>query len=317
MAQAIHVAARLGVADLLTDGPRPPAELAEATGTHARSLYRLLRALASVGVFAEDDQGRFGLTPLAECLRSGVPGSQRSAAIMMGEEHYRCWGDLLHCIRTGQTAFEHLVGQPVFDYLAGHPRQARLFDEAMVGIHGAETRAMLDACDFGTFGSLVDIGGGNGSLLIETLRRHPSLRGVLFDRPDVVERARAGLEAAGVAGRCTLVGGSFFESVPEGGDAYLLRHIIHDWDEERCLLILRNCRRALGPAARLLLVETVIPPGNEPSFGKLLDLNMLVVPGGMERTEREYRDLLAAAGFRLERVVPTRAEVSVIEGVPV
>ncbi|MHB1422681.1 MAG: methyltransferase [Gemmataceae bacterium] len=316
MSQALHVAAQLGIADLLKDGPKTIAQLAESTGTHARSLYRLLRALASEGVFAEDEQGRFGLTPLGECLRSDVSNSQRSMAIMSGEEHYRCWGELLYSVQTGQTAFDKVYGQPIFQYLASHPRQARIFDEGMVGVHGAETRAMLDAYDFSGIGTLVDVGGGNGSLLVETLQRYPSLRGMVFDRPDVIERARANFKAAGLEKRCTLVGGSFFETVPAGGDAYLMRHIIHDWNDEQCRTILRHCRKVVSPSGKLLLIESVIPAGNEPCFAKLLDLTMLVVPGGMERTEAEYRELLASAGFRLARVVPTTAHVDVIECVP-
>jgi hypothetical protein len=316
IAQALHVAAQLGIADLLKDGPKSVSHLAEATGTHARSLHRLLRALASEGVFAEDEQGRFGLTPLAECLRNDVPNSQRSMAIMNGEEHYRCWGELLYCVQTGRTAFEKLYGQPIFQYLASHPRQARIFDEGMVGVHGAETKAMLDAYDFGGIGTLVDIGGGNGSLLLAALQRYRSLRGIVFDRPDVIERARANIKAAGLESRCTLVGGSFFEAVPSGGDVYLMRHIIHDWTDEQNRTILRNCRKIVPPSGKLLLIESVIPTGNEPCFAKLLDLTMLVIPGGMERTEAEYRELLASAGFRLARVVPTSAHVDVIECVP-
>jgi hypothetical protein len=316
IAQAIHVAAQLGLADLLKDGPKAVAHLAEATGAHARSLYRLLRALASEGVFAEDEQGRFALTPLAECLRSDVPNSQRSMAIMNGEEHYLAWGELLYSVQTGQNAFEKLYGQPVFQYLASHPRQARIFDEGMVGVHGAETKAMLDAYDFRGIGTLVDIGGGNGSLLAATLQRHPSLRGIVFDRPDVIERARANIKAAGLDNRCSMIGGNFFETVPPGGDAYLMRHIIHDWNDEQSRTILRSCRKVMPPSGKLLLVESVIPAGNEPCFAKLLDLTMLVIPGGMERTEAEYRELLASAGFRLQRVVPTSANVDVIESVP-
>jgi hypothetical protein len=314
--QAVSVAAELGLADLLRDGPRTPAQLAEATGTHAQSLYRLLRALASVGVFAEDEQGRFALTPLAETLRGDVPGSLRAVAVMTGGEHFRAWGDLLYSVQTGRTAFEKLYGEPVFAWLAAHPQAAHTFDAAMVGIHGRETGAMLDAYDFAGVGTLVDVGGGNGSLLTATLHRHAQLRGVLYDRPDVVERARPALKAAGLEERCRAVGGNFFESVPAGGDAYLLRHIIHDWYDEQCLTILRNCRKVMPPHGKLLLVEAVIPPGNGPFASKFLDLNMLVIPGGMERGEREYRELLAAAGFRLARVVPTATEVSVIEGVP-
>jgi hypothetical protein len=315
-AQAVNVAAELGLADLLRDGPRTPAQLAEATGTHAHALYRLLRALASLGVFAEDEQGRFALTPLAETLRGDVPGSLRAVAVMMGGEHYRSWAELLYCVQTGQTAFEKLYGEGVFAYLAAHPQAARTFDAAMVGIHGRETAAMLDAYDFAGLGTLVDVGGGNGSLLTAALHRHPKLRGILYDRPDVVERARPALKAAGLEERCQAVGGNFFEAVPAGGDAYLMRHIIHDWYDDQCLTLLRNCRKAMTPDGKLLLIEAVIPPSNGPFSSKFLDLNMLVIPGGMERSEREYRELLAAAGFRLARVVPTATEVSVIEGVP-
>jgi hypothetical protein len=315
-AQAVSVAAELGLADLLRDEPRTPTQLAEATGTHAPALHRLLRALASLGVFTEDEQGRFALTPLAETLRGDVPGSLRAVAVMMGAEHFRCWGELLYSVQTGRTAFEKLYGEPIFSYLAARPQAARTFDAAMVGIHGRETAAMLDAYDFSGLGTLVDVGGGNGSLLSATLHRHPQLRGVLYDRPDVVERALPALKAAGLEERCRAVGGNFFESVPAGGDAYLLRHIIHDWYDEQALTILRNCRRVMPPHGKLLLVEAVIPPGNGPFWSKFLDLNMLVIPGGMERTEGEYRELLAGAGFRLTRVVPTASEVSVIEGTP-
>lgn len=316
IAQAVSVAAQLGLADLVKNGPRAVPDLAKATGTHTRSLHRLLRTLASEGVFAEDAQGRFGLTPLAECLRSDRPGSQYSVALMMGDEHYRAWADLLYSVQTGRPAFDRIFGQPIFNYLAANPRAARVFDDAMTGIHGTETADMLDAYDFAGVATLADIGGGNGSTLAATLQRYPNLHGILFDRPDVVERAKANLEAAGVAGRCTAVGGNFFEAVPSGGDVYLMRHIIHDWDDEQSLAILRNCRKVVPAAGKLLLVEAVIPPGNEPFFGKLLDLNMLVIPGGLERTEAEYRELFTAAGFRLSRIVPTRSWVSVIEAVP-
>ncbi|HEV3256213.1 MAG TPA: methyltransferase [Gemmataceae bacterium] len=316
MAQGVYVVAKLGIADLVKDGPKNADELAKATGVNARSLYRLLRALASVGVFAEDAGGRFRLTPPAACLLSDAPGSQRAAALMMGEEHFRCWTDLLYSIETGETAFEHVYGEPVFTYLATHPHAAKVFDEAMTSIHGAETGAMLAVYDFSPVRTLVDVGGGNGTLLTTVLRKYPSMRGILFDRPDVIERARANLKAAGLEERCQAVAGSFFESVPPGGDAYLLRHIVHDWDDGECQTILRNCRKVMPQTGRLLVIESVIPPGNEPCFGKLLDVNMLVIPGGMERTEPEYRDLFAKAGFTLSRVVPTDREVSVVEGQP-
>jgi hypothetical protein len=317
IAQSLYAAAKLGLADLVKDGPKSSDDLARATGMHPRSLYRLLRALASRGVFTEEPGRRFALTPLAECLRSDVPGSQRPAVLMMGEEHYLSWADVLYSLQTGRPAFDRRFGQPIFQYLAANPAQAKVFDAAMTAIHGGETRPMLDAYDFSGIGTLVDIGGGNGTLLCEALKQYPGLRGILFDRPDVIERAQANLRAAGLEQRCRAVGGDFFKAVPQGGDAYLLRHIIHDWDDEQSRTILASCRQAMGKGARLLLVESVIPPGNEPFFGKWLDLNMLVIPGGLERTEAEYRDLFGAAGFRLTRVVPTRLEVSVIEGEPV
>jgi hypothetical protein len=314
--QAIYVVAHLGLADLVKDGPRSADDLASATGTHAPSLYRLLRALASEGVFVEQSDRRFALTPLAECLLSDSPMSQRSLAMMMGEEHYHTWAELLYSIRTGKTAFDRRYGKPIFDYLTTNPRAAQLFDAAMTGVHGAETAAMVAAYDFGGIGTLVDIGGGNGSLISTVLKAYPSLRGILYDLPHVVERAKPNLQAAGLADRCQALGGDFFREVPAGADAYLMRHIIHDWDEEKCLTILGNCRRVMGPKARLLVIEMVIPPGNDPHFGKWLDVNMLVIPGGQERTESEYRELFRRAGFTLARVVPTRSPVSVLEGLP-
>ena len=311
--QAVYVAAKLGIADLLTGGPRSADDLAQSTHVDAPSLYRLLRALASLGLFAEDAAGRFSLTPAAECLRSDIPGSQRALAIMSGEEHYRAWGELLYSAQTGKTAFDKLYGMPIFDFLSCNLEQSKVFDAAMVGVHGRETAAMTDAYDFSEIAVLADVGGGNGSLLTTVLQKHPAMRGILYDLPGVAERATANLQAAGLADRCRVIGGDFFDSVPAGADAYLLRHIIHDWDDAKATKILENVRDALSNEGRLLVVEGVIPPGNAPSFGKLLDLTMLVIPGGKERTENEYRSLFHAAGFDLTRIIPTKAEVSVIE----
>ena len=313
VSQAIYVAAKLDLAEQLAAAPKSAEQLAAATGAHAPSLYRLLRALASVGVFAEEDEGKFRLTPLAEPLRKSHPDSKRALIVMTGEEHYGAYGELLYSIQTGKPGFEKVYGQPIFDYLGQRPEQAKLFDAAMVSIHGRETLAMIEAYDFSRFGTLADLGGGNGSLLTAVLRKTPRLKGVLFDLPHVVERARPNLTAAGLAERCQCQAGSFFEIAPPGADVYLMRHIIHDWNDEQCLSILRNIHRAAPANANLLLIESVITPGNEPSFGKLLDLTMLVIPGGKERTEAEYRALLAAGGFELKRIVPTAAEVSVIE----
>jgi len=316
-ARCVYVVAKLGIADLLASGPQSLEELARRTGTHRPALFRLLRALASLGVFAEEPGQRFALTPAAELLRQDVPGSQWAMAVMMGEEHYSAWGELLYSVRTGKIAFDKIYGMPVFEFLSQNPEQAALFDKAMVGVHGRETSAMLDAYDFSVFSSIADIGGGNGSTLCGILKRHPKIHGTLFDLPGVIERAGATVEAAGLANRVHLVAGSFFESVPGGVDAYVLRHIIHDWDEDKAIRILANVRRAIRDDGRLLVVESVIPPGNEPFFGKLLDVTMMVIPGGQERTAQEYHDLFGKAGFRLARIVPTAADVSVIEGVPV
>jgi hypothetical protein len=315
VSQAIYVATKLGIADKLAGGPRSVEELAGATETHAPSLFRLLRALASIGIFREEGERRFALTPMAEGLRADAPESRRAMALMMGEEHYHAYGRLLDSIRTGRTAFEAVYGKPVFDYLAEHPDQAQIFDAAMTAIHGRETEAMLEVYDFSGVGFLADIGGGNGGTLLGVLGRYPQMRGLLFDLPGVIERARPVIEAAGLAARCQVVAGSFFESVPSGPDAFLLRHIIHDWDDEKAGLILRSIHRSMPEGGRLLMVESVIPPGNEPSFSKLLDLTMMVIPGGLERTEEEYRKLFEDAGFQLTRILPTSAEVSVIEGV--
>jgi SAM-dependent methyltransferase len=312
--QAIYAAAKLGVADLLRDGPRSAADLAAAAGTDPRALYRLLRALAGLGIFAEEEGQRFALTPMAEFLRTDAAGSVRSLAVVRGEWQYEAWGRLLYSVQTGRSAFEHVQGMPLFEYLSRHPEKGRLFDEAMTGIHGQETAAMLEAYDFSAVGTLADVGGGNGSVLTAILGRYPSLVGILFDLPGVAGRARANIEAGGLARRCRVVGGSFFEAVPAGADVYLLRHIIHDWDDARSVAILRNCRQAMGPGGKLLVVEGVVPPGNEPSVSKFYDLAMMVLPGGMERTEGEYRLLFEAAGFRLSRIVPTRSWVSLIEG---
>ncbi|HTU24233.1 MAG TPA: methyltransferase [Pirellulales bacterium] len=311
--QAIYVAAKLQLADHVAAGKKTADELAAATGTHAPSLYRLLRALASNGIFAEQADRSFELTPLADCLRSDHPSRLNSLATMLGEEHYICYGQLLEGVRTGEIVFDKIYGAPIFQYLAAHPDKARVFDEAMVGVHGQETAAMLAAYDFAGITTLADVGGGNGSLLSAVLAKHPRLKGMLVDRPDVIPRARELLTAAGVIDRCQLVGGNFFESVPAGADAYLMRHIIHDWEDAKSTLILQNIRQVLPAGGRVLLVEGIVEPGNEPSFIKSLDLTMLLMPGGQERTAEEYKKLLAGAGLRLDRIVPTTSDVSVIE----
>ncbi len=316
ISQSIYAAAKLGIADLLAGGPQTADELASATKTQPMALYRLLRALASVGVFREDERRRFVNTPTSETLRGDVPGSQRAMAIMLGEEHYHAWSEIMHSIRTGESGFEKVYQQPIFDWLSAHPEQAAVFDSAMVSVHGRETAAMIDAYDFSNIGVLADVGGGNGSVLREVLARHPNMRGLLCDLPGVIERAQPLIAQSGLGDRLQTAVTDFFQEVPTGADAYLMRHIIHDWDDEESLRILKNVRRAVSADGRLLVVEGVIPPGNEPSFTKLLDLNMLVLPGGQERTAEEYRTLFESAGFRLASITPTHSEVSVIEGRP-
>jgi hypothetical protein len=308
--QTIYVAAKLSLAEHLKDGPRSAQDLAQATGTNPRALYRLLRALASLGIFAEE-QGRFVLTPLAESL---LDPSMKALATVRGEFQYRAWGELLHSVETGHSAFEKVYGKPIFDYFSDHLETGKLFDQAMTGVHGRETEAMLEAYDFTGIGTVADIGGGNASVITAILRRYPAMQGILFDLPAVSERAKANLKAAGLEGRCSVLAGNFFVSVPAGADAYLMRHIIHDWDDDKSITILRNCRRAMGQGGKLLIVEGVVPPGNEPSVSKFFDLAMMALPGGMERTEDEYRQLFEAAGFQLTRIVPTRTWVSVLEG---
>jgi len=310
--QAIFVAAELQIADLLSDGPKLPEELAQAAGANSDMLYRVLRALASVGIFTENNDGRFALTPLGETLRS--ESGQRAYARLHGQELYRSWGMLLDAVRTGGAAFEKAFGMPPFEYLSQHPERGAVFDKAMTGHHGAETDPMLEAYDFSAFEELVDVGGGNGSVLIAALKRHPGMRGVLFDLPAVVDRARPAIESASLADRCRLAGGNFLESVPRGADAYLLRHVVHDWRDPDAVTILRNCRAAIKPGGKVLIVEIVVPTGNDPSFAKWMDL-MMITYGGKERTEKQYRELFSHAGLQFTRIIPTRAGISVIEGV--
>ena len=314
ISQAVYVAAQLKIADQLAQGPQSLSQLADATKTHQPSLYRLLRALASVGVFAEQADGRFVLTPMAECLRSDVPGSQWAMAVMMGEEHYQAWGKLLYSVQTGEIAFDKIFGKPIFEHLSEHPASAAIFDLAMTSVHGSETTPMVRSYDFSAINTLADIGGGNGTVISAVLKTYPHMQGILFDLPHVIERAKANLKSAGVADRCQTFSGNFFESVPSGADACLMRHIIHDWDDDKATTILRNCHRALNVNGRVLIVESVIAPGNEPSFAKLLDLTMMVLPGGKERTAVEYQRLMEASGFELTQIILTSCDVSIIEG---
>jgi len=314
----IYAAAKLSLADHLADGPLPPAELAAHTGMHAPSLYRLLRALASVGIFAEDAQGRFANTPLSEPLRSGVPGSLRGVAILFGTDfNVRAWADLMRSLETGQPAFPRVHGKPIFEYFAEHPEMSRIFEEAMTSFSQLTIPAVLAAYDFSGISTLVDVAGSHGSVLAAILQTVPQMRGILFDMPSLMSRAQKYLGEQGVADRATFVGGDFFVSLPEGADAYLLKHILHDWDDPRCTTILKNCRRAMRADGRVLAIDAVIEPGNAPALGKILDMEMLVVTeGGLERTEAQFRAIFEAAGLRLARVVPTLSPFCLLEGQP-
>jgi hypothetical protein len=316
ISRAIYIAAKLGIADLLADG-KTAEEIAAATGSHAGAIYRIMRALSSVGVFTEDDERRFSSTPLGDTLRTGAPGSLRAfATVELGEEHYPAWGDLLYSVKTGEIAFDKTFGMPVWDYFAKNPENARAFDDAMTAMTLATEEAILTNYDASGISKLVDIAGGQGGLLAALLKANPEMKGILFDLPDVVDGARKRVEAEGLSDRCEVVAGSFFESVPEGADAYMLKWIIHDWDDERSIAILKNIRQAIDEGGRLLLVEAVLPAGGEPHFGKFIDLNMMVMTGGRERTEEEYRALLEAGGFKLTRVIPTDSPMSIVEAAP-
>lgn len=316
VSQAIYVAAKLGIADYLQKQPKTAEELAAVTDTHAPSLYRVLRTLASVGIFVEDKNHRFGLTPLAATLQTEAPYSLRFMAIAeLGGEHYLGWGNLLHSIKTGETAFNHATGMSIWDYYRQHPENSKPFDRAMTDLTATVVEAVLESYDFSSFSTVVDVGGGRGSLIAAILKTNSTLKGILFDLPTVIEDAPPQLAADGVADRCALVAGNFFESVPVGGDAYLLKWIVHDWDDAHAIAILKNCHQVMPDNSKLLLIEQVISPGNGLPFAQLMDLNMLVMMGGQERTEAEYSSLLQATGFQLTRIIPTLSPVSVIEAI--
>jgi SAM-dependent methyltransferase len=317
IAQALYVAAELGIADHLATGARSSTELAQAVGAHGPSLYRVLRTLASLGVFVEDDDETFQLTPLGETLRSDVPGSVRAWALVNCGISWPVYGELLYSVRTGQPGFDRAYGMSVFEYTAQHPEAMALFGKMLVDFASQEVAAIASAYSLSDVNRILDVGGGSGNLIAALLQANPSLHGTVYERPPVAETAVQWLHAAGLSNRSDVLDGDFFESVPTGADVYVLSHVIHDWDEVHCLTLLANCRRAIPPHGRLLIVEMILPEPNKPSPGRLLDLIMLAnSPSGRERTLEEYRDLLERADFQLERVVATASPVSVIEAVP-
>jgi SAM-dependent methyltransferase len=313
--QAISVAARLGIADLVAASPRTIQDLAEATSTHPGTLLRVLRALGGMGIFSEDGAGKVGNTPLSETLRSDYPGSVRALAVLWGTPLFlRPWQELGKVVATGQPAFDQVYREPFFEYLQHQAADAAVFNAAMAGASEADLACVLNAYDFSRFERIADVGGGSGALLHGILSANPNVRGLLYDLPGVVADAAA-LRTGPIAERCEVIGGSFFKAVP-GADAYVLKRIVHDWPDEAALQILTNCRRAIHPGGTLLLVEWVLKPPNAPDFGRFMDLHMLVLLGGRERTESEFRGLLGRAGFDLLRVIPTAGPHSILESKP-
>jgi SAM-dependent methyltransferase len=314
ISQAVGVVALFGVADQLSQGPRASDDLARSVGADPPSLYRVLRLLASLGVFTEVAPRTFGLTPLGETLRSDAPDSVRNFAITeTAPGHWLPWGRLHESVRTGQAMTYETLGMGLFEWYAQNPDEAGYFNAAMGNLSALAAGELVRVYDFSQVRTVADIGGAHGVLLAAVLGANPAARGILFDLPHVVATAGAAIAAQGLSERCDLVSGDFFAAVPEGADLHLLKQIIHDWDDDQATRLLQNCQRALAPNGKLLLVEMVIPPDNRPSPAQAMDLNMLVVAGGRERTEEEYRHLFDAAGFRLERVIPTHSPFSVIE----
>ena len=316
LSSALWVAAELKIADLLREGPMAVAELARKTATNEDALYRTLRVLAMVGIFAETEPRHFTLTPAAELLRSDVPNSFRDLIVWIADPfHLHVAKDLLHSVRTGQPTIEHVTGKPAFEYFPTDAVENERFHIAMTNMSAMAAGPVLEAYDFSPFTTVVDVAGGHGFLICEILRKHPKLKGILFDLEHVVKGGEHRICQLALDGRCHPAAGDFFQSVPEGGDCYLMKSIIHDWDDERALVILGHCRRAMEekPHAKLVLVEFVVPPGNQPHPAKVIDIEMLFFPGGKERTEQEWAHLLSRAGFRMTKIVPTKGPFSVIE----
>lgn len=317
VARLVHIAAKLKLADLLKRGPRTVEDLATAAGIQPQALYRILRALASVGVFAETKNQRFKLTPLAATLQTGVPASMHAWALMINDNWgWDAWKELLHGAKTGEVPFIKAHGVPLFEYFEEHTEDLQVFGESMTSISVTENPAIAAAYKFSGIRTLVDVGGGHGSLLATILKANPKLKGVLYDQPSVIARAEKDqhVTAKGIVERCRLESGNFFEAVPKGGDAYIMKYILHDWNDEACVKLLSNCRASMNEKGKVLVVDNVIAPGNDPSWGKLLDIQMLII-GGRERTKKEFASMFAEAGLKLTRVVPTKGPLSIVEGV--
>lgn len=319
VSQAISVAAELGIADLVKDKPQTVNELAKKTETHERSLYRVLRALASVGIFSEVEPKVFALSPLAEPLLTDRAGSLRDGAIFIGASwHWKVYGEMMHSVKTGEAAWKQVHGMEVFPYFYQNPAEFEIFNRAMSSFSAMATPVIEAAAEQNVFDgakTLVDIAGGHGAMLAGFLKANSQLKGILFDLPEVIAGAQKMLAQEGVNERVETVSGDFFEAVPENCDVYMMKHIIHDWTDEHAVKILKNVARAMNEGTKVLIIEQVIPAGNTPHPGKFMDLEMLVSPGGVERTEEEYRELLAQAGLKINRVIPSASPLSIIEAV--
>jgi len=314
---ALYVAIALNVPDELAGGPKDVSALARACGANEDALYRVLRLLASMGMFAEQGPRKFALTPASDLLRKDVPGSLRGMAVFLPDPfHLRVYAELMHSVMTGQPAADKALGVPVFEYLAQHPDYSRVFNDAMTALSAPVIGAAIESYDFSTIGTLVDVAGGHGEVLMSILKACPNVRGILADVDHVIEGAKPRIAAAGLSSRCEAVAIDFFKSVPAGGDAYVMKHIIHDWDDERASLILRNIGTAMGSKrGKVILLEMVLRGAGELDLGKLLDIEMLAMPGGRERSAEEFKALFARSGFEMTKVVPTKSPLSVVEAV--
>lgn len=316
LSAVLHTVARLAVADHLSAGPQPVAELARRTNASADALYRLLRPLIAIGVFAEPSPKTIALTPASDMLRADHPQTLRDMVLWIDSRfHFEVWADLEHSVRTGTPAVEHLYGKPCFEIFDSKPEVAQTFNAGMTALSGKLASAILEVYDFSTIPTLMDVAGGHGQVLCEILRANPKMRGILFDVASVIDGAKCRVCDLRLDHRCETVVGDFFQQIPAGADAYYLQHIIHDWPDDKALTILGNCRRALQGknGGKLLVVDSVLTEKPSPQFGNLLDLEMLLMPGGRERTEREFRELFARAGFEITRVIPMKASDSIIE----
>lgn len=315
ISKPIYVAAELGIADMLAEGPKSIEELAQTSQSHAPSLYRMMRALASVGIFFETDGKRFELTPMAENLKTGA---MRSIAILFNSDWSdKSWGYFMDSVKTGATAFEKAHGMPVSEWLEINPRAAKVFNEANAVKAASSHRAIVDVYDFSGINTLTDVGGGLGTLMAEILFVNPLIKGIVADTPLVIQETKKMIQSRGIEDRCQALECDFFKDIPAGSDAYLMSHVLHDWSDEKCRVILTNCHRAMKTESRLLVIEMVIPPGNEPSIAKLLDLEMLVTTGGRERTEKEFKTLLESSGFKFSKTIATKESICIIEGLRV